>query len=122
MPSSALTVAAHPLIDASAAISSREMRRSEIGKFSTARWVWAPHRAQTGPSPGPSVSCSVRVSLMRGTYPRGRLRLRAATGGGDTVRRMELAYSDQLPIGPDETPYRLLGTEGLGTVETSVGR
>jgi fumarate hydratase, class I len=35
---------------------------------------------------------------------------------------MELPYSDQLPIGTDETPYRLLGTDGVGTVETSVGR
>jgi fumarate hydratase class I len=29
----------------------------------------------------------------------------------------EFAYSDLLPLGSDETPYRLLTTEGVGTVE-----
>ncbi|HEY0487444.1 MAG TPA: fumarate hydratase, partial [Mycobacteriales bacterium] len=29
----------------------------------------------------------------------------------------EFAYSDLLPLGADETPYRLLTTEGIGTVE-----
>jgi fumarate hydratase class I len=29
----------------------------------------------------------------------------------------EFTYSDLLPLGPDETPYRLLTTEGIGTVE-----
>jgi fumarate hydratase class I len=29
----------------------------------------------------------------------------------------EFAYSDLLPLGPDETPYRLLTTEGVETVE-----
>jgi fumarate hydratase class I len=29
----------------------------------------------------------------------------------------EFTYSDLLPLGPDETPYRLLTTEGVGTVE-----
>ncbi|MCW2609414.1 MAG: hydro-lyase, Fe-S type, tartrate/fumarate subfamily, beta subunit [Cryptosporangiaceae bacterium] len=29
----------------------------------------------------------------------------------------EFTYSDLLPLGPDETPYRLLGTEGVETVE-----
>ncbi len=29
----------------------------------------------------------------------------------------EFTYTDLLPIGPDETPYRLLTTEGVSTVE-----
>jgi fumarate hydratase class I len=29
----------------------------------------------------------------------------------------QFRYSDLLPIGPDETPYRLLGTEGVSTFE-----
>ena len=33
----------------------------------------------------------------------------------------EFAYSDLLPLGADETPYRLLTTEGVSTVE-AVGR
>ena len=40
-----LTVAAAPLIRASAAIRLRSFRIPEIGKFSTARWVCAPHLA-----------------------------------------------------------------------------
>ena len=29
----------------------------------------------------------------------------------------EFRYSDLLPIGPDETPYRLVTTEGVSTFE-----
>ena len=29
----------------------------------------------------------------------------------------EFAYTDLLPLGPDETPYRLLTTEGVSTFE-----
>ena len=32
------------------------------------------------------------------------------------------AYSDLLPTGPDETPYRLLTREGVSTVDTPAGR
>jgi fumarate hydratase class I len=31
----------------------------------------------------------------------------------------DFEYSDLLPLGPDETPYRLLTTEGVSTVETA---
>ncbi|MCW2723804.1 MAG: hydro-lyase, Fe-S type, tartrate/fumarate subfamily, beta subunit, partial [Frankiales bacterium] len=31
----------------------------------------------------------------------------------------EFAYSDLLPTGPDETPYRLLTTEGVSTIEAA---
>ena len=31
----------------------------------------------------------------------------------------EFEYSDLLPLGPDETPYRLLSTEGVSTVEAA---
>src|SRR5581483_341915 len=40
-----LTAAAAPLISASAWIRLRSLRIPEIGKFSTARWVWAPYLA-----------------------------------------------------------------------------
>ncbi len=33
----------------------------------------------------------------------------------------EFAYSDLLPLGPDGTSYRLLGTDGVGTF-TAGGR
>ena len=31
------------------------------------------------------------------------------------------AYTELLPLGPDETEYRLVTTEGVDTVETPVG-
>ena len=31
----------------------------------------------------------------------------------------EFEYADLLPLGPDETPYRLLTTEGVSTVEAA---
>ena len=31
----------------------------------------------------------------------------------------EFAYSDLLPSGPDETPYRLITTDGVSTVEAA---
>ena len=34
----------------------------------------------------------------------------------------EFAYEDLLPVGSDETPYRLLTTEGVRTVEGPGGR
>jgi fumarate hydratase class I len=33
------------------------------------------------------------------------------------VSNPEFRYSDLLPTGPDETPYRLLTTEGVRTIE-----
>src|SRR5258708_29690922 len=59
-PSSALTRAAAPLIDASAPIRSCGSRVPDIGKFTTARCVWAPHRASAGTRTSPTESCSVR--------------------------------------------------------------
>ena len=43
-----MTVAAAPLIAARAPMSSRSIGVPEIGKFSTARCVWARHLAQRG--------------------------------------------------------------------------
>ena len=43
-----LTDATAALIRASASICDRSSPRPEIGKFSTARWVWAPHFAAGG--------------------------------------------------------------------------
>ncbi len=59
-PSSPLTMAAAPLIDASAPIRSRDSRSPEMGKFSIARWVCAPHRAPAGTATSPIESCSMR--------------------------------------------------------------
>jgi hypothetical protein len=59
-PSRALACAAAPLMRASAAISEASRRTPEIGKFSTARWVWAPHRAVAGTRTSPMLSCSMR--------------------------------------------------------------
>jgi len=35
---------------------------------------------------------------------------------------MEFEYTDLLPLGPDDTAYRLLTTDGVSTVDTEVGR
>jgi hypothetical protein len=59
-PSSAFTFAAAPLMRASASMWARSMRCPEIGKFSTARWVWARHFASTGTRTSPIESCSIR--------------------------------------------------------------
>ena len=32
------------------------------------------------------------------------------------------AYSDLLPTGPDETPYRLITDEGVSTIDSPAGR
>jgi fumarate hydratase class I len=34
----------------------------------------------------------------------------------------EFEYQDLLPIGPDDTPYRLLTTDGVSTFDTPEGR
>ena len=34
----------------------------------------------------------------------------------------EFAYSDLLPLGPDETPYRLVTTEGVRPSRPTAGR
>src|SRR5689334_3184420 len=59
---SPFTVAAHDFSSASARMSRGSRVVPEIGKFSTARWVCAPHRASAGTSMSPRESCSVRVS------------------------------------------------------------
>ena len=52
------------------------------------------------------------------TDPWGRTRIRPRTLGA--VSEPEFRYSDLLPIGPDETPYRLVTTEGVSTFEAVV--
>src|SRR5215211_1107877 len=68
----AFSSAAAPLIMARALMSRRSMRSPEMGKFSTARCVWAAHRASTGTRTSPMVSCSTRYSpscaAMSGRY------------------------------------------------------
>src|SRR5262245_41275224 len=58
------TVAATPLMEPSAWISSGGTRSPEMGKFSIARWVCAPHRAVVGTRTSPRESCSTRTSLV----------------------------------------------------------
>src|SRR5579875_876475 len=59
-PRRAFTRAAAPLMRASARTSAGSTRRPEIGKFSTARWVCAPHSASRGTATSPIESCSIR--------------------------------------------------------------
>ena len=67
---SAFTRAAAALTGPGRARSARGMVSPEIGKFSTARAVWAPHRASAGTRTSPIESCSMR-SLMPSSSPRG---------------------------------------------------
>ena len=62
-PKPPLTSAAAALIRPSARMNSRGIGWPEIGKFSTARWVCAPHSASAGTCSSPMLSCSVRKSL-----------------------------------------------------------
>ena len=55
--------AAAALMRASASICAARVGCPEIGKFSTARWVWAPHLASAGTRTSPIESCSIRSSL-----------------------------------------------------------
>ncbi len=59
-PRSLLTCAQAAFSRPSARIWVRSSPRKEIGKFSTARWVCARHRALTGTRTSPMVSCSMR--------------------------------------------------------------
>lgn len=59
-PSSAFTWAAAALMRASASMWARSRRWPEMGKFSTARCVWARHLASTGTRTSPMESCSIR--------------------------------------------------------------
>src|SRR5262249_25824812 len=63
-PSSLLTLAQAPFSRPNARIWVRSSPRPEIGKFSTARWVWARHNAFAGTRTSPMVSCSMRYSAL----------------------------------------------------------
>ena len=74
MPSSALILAAAFFTRAIATMCDGSRVVPLIGKFSTARWVWARHNASLGTSMSPMLSCSVRVrgefsALMGTTLP-----------------------------------------------------
>ena len=62
MPSSALILAADFFTRAIATTWAGSSVVPLIGKFSTARWVCARHRASLGTSMSPMLSCSMRVS------------------------------------------------------------
>ena len=59
-PSCSLAVAAAALTRAIALISAGSIGVPEIGKFSTARWVWARQSASFGTRTSPMLSCSTR--------------------------------------------------------------
>ena len=74
MPSSAFALAQADLIWARAWIWADSRGVPEMGKFSTARWVCARHRASAGTLISPMVSFSMRYSVMSRTIaPGGRL-------------------------------------------------
>src|SRR5882757_509226 len=64
VPSRPFTRAQAALTNPNARICARSSPRPEIGKFSTARCVWARHSASTGTRTSPIVSCSTRKSVM----------------------------------------------------------
>ncbi len=70
-PSSSLAVAAAHLIMAWACTTAAGTGMPETGKFSTARWVEAPHSASAGICISPIVSWAVRVSVMGGSWTAG---------------------------------------------------
>src|SRR5690606_9764699 len=59
-PRPALASAADALTRPSARMKPRGIGRPEMGKFCTARWVCAPHRASAGTCSSPMLSCSIR--------------------------------------------------------------
>src|SRR5450631_999152 len=91
---SAFTRAAAALIRARAWTTGRGMVRAEIGKFATARDVWAPHKAPAGTSTSPIESCSVRLapaaSLMAPSWLTAVLRDHGLPAGSE----LELAQPD----------------------------
>src|SRR5690606_12160939 len=77
VPSSLLASAAAFLMRASAAMWRDSSPLPEIGKFSTARCVWARYSASAGTRTSPIVSCSIRysvTSLFLRSFARGVLR------------------------------------------------
>ena len=82
-------------------MSARSIGRPEIGKFSTARWVCAPHSASAGTRTSPIESCSVRyvVVMLRGP----------ATPVPFNLVTADFQYQDMLPTGEhrrDPVPAR----------------
>ncbi len=63
-PNSRLARAAAFFTCARALMCSDSRRLPEIGKFSTARWVWARYSASFGTRTSPMVSCSMRKSSL----------------------------------------------------------
>ena len=64
MPRLALAVAAACLMRARVRMNRTGIRRWLIGKFSMARWVWAPYSASSGTSTVPMLSVSVFNSAL----------------------------------------------------------
>ena len=116
-PSPPLVRAASAFTSASARITRSSSGRPEMGKLSTARWVWAPHSAPAGTRTSPIESCSTRYSGMQPpVIPENRIpepgRYRDAMS-----ETSDFAYQDLLPLGADDTPYRLLSTDYVSTFE-----
>src|SRR6476620_621580 len=113
----AFTRAASALINASARITRSFTGSPEMWKLSTARCVCAAQSASTGTLTSPIESCSTRYSAMTPpVIPENRIpepgRYRDAMS--DT---RDFAYQEMLPVGPDDTPYRLLSADYVSTFE-----
>ena len=93
----------------------------DTGKFSTARCVCAPHRAAAGTRTSPIVSCSTRnsSSAMPPRYAVDGSAADLTPGRLASASMTDLAFTELLPLGPDDTPYRLLTTDGVSTVEAA---
>src|SRR5262249_19455529 len=91
-------------------ISRRSRRVPEIGKFSTARCVLAPHFAHSGTRTSPIESCSTRYArcvAITGRYP----------PSGTVAHMVDFAFQDLLPLGADTTKYRELTAEHVATFD-----
>src|SRR5687767_970847 len=117
----ALTSAAAPLISASAAIKTRSMVRPEMGKCSTARWVWAAHFASAGTLTSPIESCSMRKSFMRATVAWGVV-TRPIRATGLLVACLVVAASAPLPASADPIAEKKAEAERIAAELEEHGR
>src|SRR5260370_37603675 len=95
------TLAAHALINPRARMNARGKRKPLMGKFSTARCVWAPYNASLGTRTSPMVSRSRRYI----TLPYGR---------GSETRESEARGSGKREAGKRESGTRESGGRGSG--------
>ena len=120
-PNRPFTTAAAALMAARAAISERSIRTPEMGKFSTARCVWAPQRAAAGTRTSPIESCSILcspprdTSLMLGTVAPG---TELGVSGEDpwVARRGQIVIGDASKTATDNAEKAMLFFRESATV------